>query len=107
MQVLLCFTSSCILPMTTHLRRSGADWAPFSSLTARRKCSAGSVGTAAFGIAVNMLVAVFLVHIRNGFFMNWTGTKHGEARRGRVVARSVVGPYRRKTPVPLHYRPQP
>src|SRR5215475_8377466 len=26
---------------------------------------------AAFGIFVNMLVAVFTVHIANGFFMNW------------------------------------
>src|ERR1700678_2163765 len=29
---------------------------------------------AAFGIAVNMVVAVVTVHSSNGFFMNWTGT---------------------------------
>jgi putative oxidoreductase len=33
---------------------------------------------AAFGIAVNMLVAVFMVHIHNGLFMNWFGTQKGE-----------------------------
>lgn len=33
---------------------------------------------AAFGIAVNMLVAIFLVHWPNGFFMNWTGQQKGE-----------------------------
>jgi putative oxidoreductase len=33
---------------------------------------------AAFGIAVNMLVAILLVHLRNGIFMNWTGTQRGE-----------------------------
>jgi putative oxidoreductase len=33
---------------------------------------------AAFGIAVDMLVAVILVHARNGIFMNWHGTQKGE-----------------------------
>ncbi|HEY2018018.1 MAG TPA: DoxX family protein, partial [Bryobacteraceae bacterium] len=33
---------------------------------------------ASFGIAVNMLVAVFLVHSRFGFFMNWSGAQKGE-----------------------------
>src|SRR5271169_6109242 len=28
---------------------------------------------AAFGIAVNMLVAILIVHIHNGIFMNWYG----------------------------------
>src|SRR5690348_6044913 len=32
---------------------------------------------AALGIAVDMLVATFLVHIPNGFFMNWYGTQKG------------------------------
>jgi putative oxidoreductase len=47
---------------------------------------AGSLGlitgllsrVAAFGIAANMLVAIFMVHGRNGFFMNWYGTQKGE-----------------------------
>ena len=33
---------------------------------------------AALGLAVNMLVAIFLVHAPNGFFMNWTGQQKGE-----------------------------
>ena len=33
---------------------------------------------AAFGIAVNMLVAIVTVHLANGFFMNWAGNQKGE-----------------------------
>lgn len=33
---------------------------------------------AAFGIAVDMLVAIFKVHIHVGFFMNWYGNQKGE-----------------------------
>jgi len=33
---------------------------------------------AAFGIAVNMLVAIATVHHSYGFFMNWTGSQKGE-----------------------------
>lgn len=33
---------------------------------------------AAFGIAVNMLVAIATVHSAFGFFMNWNGTQKGE-----------------------------
>jgi putative oxidoreductase len=33
---------------------------------------------AAFGIAVNMLVAIATVHSTFGFFMNWSGTQKGE-----------------------------
>ena len=33
---------------------------------------------AAFGIAMNMVVAVAMVHSAFGFFMNWTGTQKGE-----------------------------
>ena len=33
---------------------------------------------AAFGITVNMLVAILTVHLPNGFFMNWTGQQKGE-----------------------------
>lgn len=33
---------------------------------------------AAAGIAVNMLVAIFMVHRSYGFFMNWSGTQKGE-----------------------------
>jgi putative oxidoreductase len=33
---------------------------------------------AAFGIAMNMLVAVFIVHRHFGFFANWSGAQKGE-----------------------------
>lgn len=33
---------------------------------------------AALATGVNMLVAVFMVHIHNGFFMNWSGKQAGE-----------------------------
>jgi putative oxidoreductase len=33
---------------------------------------------AAFGIAVNMVVAIVKVHSAFGLFMNWTGTQKGE-----------------------------
>jgi putative oxidoreductase len=33
---------------------------------------------AAFGIAVNMIVAIATVHSAFGFFMNWTGAQKGE-----------------------------
>ena len=33
---------------------------------------------ASFAIACLMLGAIFMVHLPNGFFMNWTGTQKGE-----------------------------
>jgi putative oxidoreductase len=33
---------------------------------------------AAFGIAVDMIVAVYMLHWQNGFFMNWFGNQKGE-----------------------------
>lgn len=33
---------------------------------------------AAFGIAAVMVVAIFMVHAHNGFFMNWSGAQGGE-----------------------------
>jgi len=33
---------------------------------------------AAFGISVNMAVAVLMLHLQNGFFMNWFGNQKGE-----------------------------
>ncbi len=41
---------------------------------------------AAFGITCNMLVAIFMVHDRNGFFMNWTGTQKGEGIEYHLLA---------------------
>jgi putative oxidoreductase len=33
---------------------------------------------AAFGLAVDMMVGVYLIHWHNGFFMNWNGRQEGE-----------------------------
>ena len=33
---------------------------------------------AAFGLGVNMVVAVYMLHWQNGFFMNWFGNQKGE-----------------------------
>jgi putative oxidoreductase len=33
---------------------------------------------AAFGLAVEMAVAVYMLHWQNGFFMNWFGNQKGE-----------------------------
>jgi putative oxidoreductase len=33
---------------------------------------------AAFGVLCNMIVAIAMVHIRFGFWMNWTGAQKGE-----------------------------
>jgi putative oxidoreductase len=55
---------------------------------------AGSIGliagflsrVSAFGIAVTMLVAGFMVHAPNGFFMNWTGNQKGEGFEYHLLA---------------------
>jgi putative oxidoreductase len=41
---------------------------------------------AALGIAVNMLVAVAMVHSQFGFFMNWSGTQKGEGFEYHLLA---------------------
>jgi putative oxidoreductase len=52
---------------------------------------------AAFGIFVNMAVAIYKVHIHNGFFMNWTGKQAGEGFEyhllvlGMAVAIMIMG----------------
>jgi putative oxidoreductase len=33
---------------------------------------------AAFGVTVNMIVAVYMLHWQNGFYMNWFGNQKGE-----------------------------
>jgi putative oxidoreductase len=45
---------------------------------------------AAFGIAVNMLVAIAMVHGANGFFMNWSGTQKGEGFEYHLLALAVT-----------------
>lgn len=41
---------------------------------------------AALGIAINMMVAVVLVHAQNGFFMNWYGNQKGEGFEYHLLA---------------------
>ncbi len=41
---------------------------------------------AAFGIATNMVVAVFMVHLPYGFFMNWFGKQEGEGFEFHILA---------------------
>ena len=41
---------------------------------------------AAFGIAVNMLVAVVMVHSQFGFFANWSGAQKGEGYEYHLLA---------------------
>lgn len=56
--------------------------------------SAGSLGLifgfltriAAFGIGTVMTVAIFAVHLPNGFFMNWAGTQVGEGFEYHLLA---------------------
>jgi putative oxidoreductase len=45
---------------------------------------------AAFAIAANMIVAVLLVHARNGLFMNWAGNKPGEGFEYHLLAFSMA-----------------
>jgi putative oxidoreductase len=40
----------------------------------------------ALGIAVNMIVAVAMVHHANGFFMNWFGNQKGEGFEYHILA---------------------
>ena len=46
---------------------------------------------AAFGIAVNMLVAIAMVHHSHGFFMNWTGTQKGEGFEYHLLVLAITG----------------
>ena len=41
---------------------------------------------AAFGILCNMLVAVWMVHFKLGFFANWSGVKKGEGYEYHLLA---------------------
>jgi len=41
---------------------------------------------AAFGIATTMLVAALMVHVSNGFFMNWLGNQKGEGFEYHILA---------------------
>ncbi len=41
---------------------------------------------AAFGVLCNMIVAILLVHLPNGFFMNWAGKQKGEGFEYHLLA---------------------
>jgi putative oxidoreductase len=45
---------------------------------------------AAFGISINMLVAIALVHSKMGFFMNWTGQQKGEGFEYHLLAIAIA-----------------
>src|ERR1700724_3412572 len=45
---------------------------------------------AAFGIGVNMLVAIMTVHHTFGFFMNWAGTQKGEGFEFHLLVLAMV-----------------
>ncbi|HEY2934802.1 MAG TPA: DoxX family protein [Acidobacteriota bacterium] len=45
---------------------------------------------AALGIAVIMAVAIFMVHIRFGFFMNWVGNQPGEGFEYHLLAIAIA-----------------
>lgn len=45
---------------------------------------------AAFGILCNMLVAVALIHMHVGFFMNWTGAQKGEGYEYHLLAAAIA-----------------
>ena len=45
---------------------------------------------AALGVAGDMVGAIFLVHLPNGFFMNWTGTQKGEGFEFHLLALAIA-----------------
>jgi putative oxidoreductase len=45
---------------------------------------------AAFGIAMNMVIAIAMVHGTFGFFMNWTGTQKGEGFEYHFLALAIT-----------------
>jgi putative oxidoreductase len=47
---------------------------------------------AALGIIVDMMVAVALVHLPHGFFMNWTGAQAGEGFEYHILLIALAAP---------------
>ena len=45
---------------------------------------------ASFGILCNMIVAVAMIHVRFGFFMNWTGAQKGEGYEYHLLVLAVA-----------------
>ncbi len=46
---------------------------------------------AALGIGGEMIGAIFLVHLPNGFFMNWTGAQKGEGVEYHLLVLAMAG----------------
>src|SRR3954452_19580325 len=44
----------------------------------------------ALGIAVDMVGAILMVHLRNGFFMNWAGNQKGEGFEYHLLAIAIA-----------------
>lgn len=44
----------------------------------------------ALGIGTNMVVAIFMVHLPNGFFMNWFGNQQGEGFEYHLLAIAIA-----------------
>ena len=47
---------------------------------------------AAFGVAVTMVVAVLMVHLNHGFFMNWMGSQSGEGFEYHILILGLLIP---------------
>jgi len=45
---------------------------------------------AALGIGCEMIGAIFMVHLPNGFFMNWTGNQKGEGFEYHLLAIAIA-----------------
>ena len=46
---------------------------------------------ASLGVAGLMIGAIFMVHLQNGFFMNWAGTQKGEGFEYHLLALAMAG----------------
>ena len=46
---------------------------------------------ASLGVAGLMVGAIFMVHLQNGFFMNWMGTQKGEGFEYHLLALAMAG----------------
>jgi putative oxidoreductase len=44
----------------------------------------------ALAVGVEMLVAALMVHVHNGFFMNWTGAQKGEGFEYHILAVAIA-----------------
>lgn len=44
----------------------------------------------ALGIGVEMIAVIFMVHLPNGFFMNWTGAQKGEGFEYHLLAIAIA-----------------